>query len=1174
MIKLLYAHSLTEKGRFQPESQPLTLNQRQSTARIVVGPAAPEIAVGDWMQDMDEPGAGIVWRVKSIDNQLETETRTIVLEHLINSLRDKLMFGEVKPEHMGGTASGCTAQQAVTYILNQQSDWVLGTFEYGSVSNPYAFNGDDLFSALETVSSSLEGCWWSYNFSSYPFTINMTHRASVVSTELRQMRNIQTAKYTIDKSRMYTRMYPIGKNNIHIDGNFVSRNENLYGIIEKTETDQSKATKAELQRWAEERIANHCEPSVTWTVQALDFSRETGESLDHIVLGAMCRMPLPGYDTVIEEIITQLNYPDKIRDREMCTVTLANIQEDVASIINNLIKTGGRGSRTSAKDAQEDHAWIEDTTDHVTLIAEAAIGKDGDNPVDWSRVAQLGVDGEGISGRVTRTEGDIITAQASITANENAITAEVTRATGAESSLSSQITVEAGKINQVVTAVGENGEVTAASICLAINQSGDSEAVINASKIYLLGQTIANTITANYIATKISSIASMLAQNITAQDIDAASVKIRPIAGMGAINVATAYNGSSLTLSGSTYTLRLAKMNGEYDEWTFNRATTLSAGWDGNRKFTVGASPQGVSRYTTLQSAIPNAQVTVDGTTATFAMKAYIDDSETPVDVGNITMNVANFLLDKTSTNKFTANGTYTAGTGYLGFGQIEIDVPQSGGATNVEVRFNGSSGSYYIEAFDSVSGNPITGANLTYKLGLNGTKVEIQNTSGTKIGADYQVPLQSSRTLTQNGTYTPSSGNIGIASVTVNVPSDLPNARARFNVSSGQYYIEAFDNVSTNPISGSTVNYKLGISSNKVQIQNTSGSKLSNTPEYDISSLLTNAGYAGRAAVTLNDPTWNTASGTPTSRTVTVTTAGRTDSSGTISNLSKSVALYLTQDSWSSNKKIVRMRAGSTSGTTYAQVEVDASSLVTTALNAGKAAVGISGASWSGNSSNVTSRTVSVNTTGRTNTSGAAANLTTSIGLYMTQSGWSGNSKTVYLREGANDGTIRAQVTVDATARYDAGVASVYGDYLAPVWGERYGDNYNANLYKTNGGSYVRKIYASANTGVHVPLSEDGANMNSEGLTEIPSGGVTANGNYKFRSGYAGIRYFSVNVPTSSASYSFSGISGGNNCPSSNVSGFLSGYTTHYVSVGSRQNQYYQYIKFAVDGRRHAFYF
>lgn len=423
MIRLLEGHSLTERARFQPESQSLTLNQRQSTARIVVGPAAPEIAVGDWMQDMDEPGAGIVWRVKSIDNQLDTETRTITLEHLINSLRDKIMFGEVKPQTMGGTAAGCTALQAVTYILNQQSDWVLGTFEYSSVSNPYAFNGDDLFSGLETVSASLEGCWWSYDFTTYPFTINLTHRASVVSTELRQMRNIQTAKYTIDKSRMYTRLYPIGKNNLHIDGNYVSMNEAIYGIIEKTETDQSKATKAELQRWAEERIANHCEPSVTWTVQALDYSRETGESLDQIVLGAMCRMPLPGYNTVIEETITQLNYPDKIRDREMCTVTLANIQEDVASIINNMIKSGGGGGRAAAKNAEEDHAWFEDTTDHVAMIAEGIAGEGAST--DWSRVAELLVDGNGIHQRVQQAQADIVDAYSLIDQTTTAIRIEI-----------------------------------------------------------------------------------------------------------------------------------------------------------------------------------------------------------------------------------------------------------------------------------------------------------------------------------------------------------------------------------------------------------------------------------------------------------------------------------------------------------------------------------------------------------------------------------------------------------------------------------------------------------------------------------------------------------------------------------------------------------------------------
>ena len=287
MIALLNGHSLTKKERFVPESQPLNLAERASTTTLTVGPNAPEIGVGDWLQDETEPGSGIVWRVKSVDTQQETETRTIQLEHLINSLRDQLMFGEVKPQDMGGTAAGCTARQAVEYILARQSDWTLGSFDYGSVSNPYNFNGDDLFSALETVSSSLDGCWWSYDFSSYPFTINITHRASTVSTELRMSRNIQTARISIDRSRMYTRIYPIGKNNLHIDGNYISRNDDIYGVISKVETDQSKATKAELYRWAAERLANHCEPTVTVTVSALDLSDATGESLDHIVLGAL-----------------------------------------------------------------------------------------------------------------------------------------------------------------------------------------------------------------------------------------------------------------------------------------------------------------------------------------------------------------------------------------------------------------------------------------------------------------------------------------------------------------------------------------------------------------------------------------------------------------------------------------------------------------------------------------------------------------------------------------------------------------------------------------------------------------------------------------------------------------------------------------------------------------------
>ena len=564
MIAILNGHSLAVKNYFRAEKFALNLSERQSTATLTVGSEAPEIKVGDWLRDEEDPGKGIVWRVKTVDTAYETNTRTIQLEHMIQSLRDRIMFGEIPPGTMAGNAKAktCTALQAVTYILKQQSDWTVGAVGY-TKSAPYNFNSDDLYSALETVSSSLLDAWWSYDFSAYPFKLNIKPKSTAAACEMRTDRNIRTLKKSIDRSRMYTRFYPIGKNNLKLSGGgYVEKNTNLYGVVSKLETDNEKDTEEKLRAWANEKLNNHAEPIVTVTVSGLDLSKATGEALDKLTLGTVCRIPLPEFSTTITERIEKLSWSDKNADPESVTITLANQTEDVASIINNIQKKAGGGGKSAAKQAEEDHAWFVDTTDHVAMVAEAVAGEGASQ--DWSRVASVLVDGEGIHQRVTETEKDLVTAQ-------------------------SGIDLSASQINQFVKAVGKDGKITAASICLAVNNAGSS-VTINADKIRLLGQTIADTITADYITTKIAHIPRLNAMEFHASTIYAGTNMYLPNGLSVNLGLMT------VTLSGpdnNVYTLKQQTLGGtETTIGTFSRATSLSGEWSSN-KWTVTASPQG-----------------------------------------------------------------------------------------------------------------------------------------------------------------------------------------------------------------------------------------------------------------------------------------------------------------------------------------------------------------------------------------------------------------------------------------------------------------------------------------------------------------------------------------------------------------------------------------------------
>ena len=458
---LLSGHSLTPDRKVPLESLSLSLKERESEARMVPADMSG-INLQSWFRDETNPGAGIVWRVRSIQTAYAIATPTVTLEHIINTLRDRILFGEVNAETISGNRT-CTGEEAARYILDRQGDWRLGTFGF-NVSSPYDFSGDTLYAALERVTQTCDDAMWTFDMSSYPFTLNIIPKPSGIGSEMRLNRNITAITRTIDRSSMYTRFYPIGKDDLHISEEYISRNDGTYGVISKVEVDTTLESEDELRAWANERLRKHADPEVTVEVEGLELADATGESLDRIRLGRICRIPMPEFGTTIEERVTELNYQDKVHQPEVVTVKLSNQAEDVThdllDVISEAIKEGagpsgsgraGGGGRGGASQSKKDHAWFEDTDEHVAMCAEGIIGVDANGEPNWVRLSQIVVDGQGIHQSVEEIQNGNVIRDAKIEVNEHNIAQEVNDRSQMGQVLQAKITVEADRITQEVT---------------------------------------------------------------------------------------------------------------------------------------------------------------------------------------------------------------------------------------------------------------------------------------------------------------------------------------------------------------------------------------------------------------------------------------------------------------------------------------------------------------------------------------------------------------------------------------------------------------------------------------------------------------------------------------------------------------------------------------------------
>lgn len=607
MYKLI-GHSLTHGAFFLPESQPMTLTERDSSCTIQLDPeTAPAIGWDDWILDDDWPEGPTVWRVKGIGDAPITDTATYELEHVIRALEGRKFFRAVTPETITGVegAENCTARQAVEYALAQQNEWVLGDFDFQK-TEPFEFGaGESILGAIEEVTNTLDGCVWEYDMTVFPFVLHIRQRSSDVGSEMRCGRNMSVLKKSVSRGGMFTRIYPVGQNDLHITGDYLSKNENVYGRIDKIETDQTKTTEEGLRAWAQGRLDLHCEPTVSITVTGLELSRETGETLDRIRLNRICRVPLPRKNATILERVTRLQWRDRRKDPESVTVTLANNVRDASSMIR-----ANRTSTTKTEIAQTRiNSVFEANTQslHFELFAECGHLH---SLLDFT-AESLRVHFDNLN---TSTRSEFrMTAESLRISFDNEI-----------ESARSEFQMTAQSIRMSVSGVADaDGNVTSASIVLAINQStGTSEAKIDAGHVYIgndksttviAGKLTASDITAQLIQSKISDLGIVSVANLASTGGITCGGGSYGITTFGVGTLATLeatrinLNGSSsftdcvVDAAVSNGVLTLTKASGA--TVTFDKATTLSGAWSGN-VLTVTASPGQITYQVSVEAGI------------------------------------------------------------------------------------------------------------------------------------------------------------------------------------------------------------------------------------------------------------------------------------------------------------------------------------------------------------------------------------------------------------------------------------------------------------------------------------------------------------------------------------------------------------------------------------------
>ncbi len=263
-------------------------------------------------------------------------------EHVLATLLDDVLFRYHE-------RLGLPTTSVLSYILSQQDEvrWQLGTVEITRTFD-YKWENDNLLAAVFSIPKPFDVEYiWTWDTSTYPWTLNLVEPESEVQTYIRYRKNLRGITKTEDPTNLCTRLYVLGygegvnqlgietvnpTGQPYIDADTQAQ----YGVIARVWTDRRYESTETLFNAGKSLLDEMKLPHITYSLEAADIYQVTKDSVDKFVLGTVVRAIDDELGIDIQTRVVGLDKSDVMGAPGDIKITISNNVIDLGNTISSL----------------------------------------------------------------------------------------------------------------------------------------------------------------------------------------------------------------------------------------------------------------------------------------------------------------------------------------------------------------------------------------------------------------------------------------------------------------------------------------------------------------------------------------------------------------------------------------------------------------------------------------------------------------------------------------------------------------------------------------------------------------------------------------------------------------------------------------------------------------------